>query len=71
MNYLSVKDLKQILITSNLKDSMKNKDDIIETNACKKEINNLKLTHKVHLDNIIEEKKKKSTFLKTFLRKVF
>ena len=60
MKCLSSKELKEILISSNEKNKI-----------CKEKNKNVESIHKDYLNNIIEEKKKKSIFLKSFLRKVF
>ena len=71
MNYLSSTELKKILVASNQKNLQLNESKDEKTHICKEENNKLQFSHNNQLEKIIEEKKKKSDFLKKFLRKVF
>jgi hypothetical protein len=71
VNYLSSTELKKILVVSNQKNLQLNESEHEETRICKEENNKLQFSHNNQLEEIIEEKKKKSDFLKKFLRKVF
>ena len=71
MNYLSSTELKKILVASNQKNLQLNESEYEETHICKEENNKLQFSHNNQLEKIIEEKKKKSDFLKKILRKVF
>lgn len=71
MNYLSSTELKKILVASNQKNLQLNEHEDEEACICKEENNKLQFSHNNQLEEIIEEKKKKSDFLKKFLRKVF
>jgi hypothetical protein len=71
MNYLSSNELKKILVSSNQKNNYIKETKDVETYSCKEENKKIQFSYNNQLEKIIEEKKKKSNFLKTFLRKVF
>ena len=71
MNYLNSTELKKILVSSNQKNLQLNESKGEEAHICKEENNKLQFSHNNQLEKIIEEKKKKSDFLKKILRKVF
>lgn len=66
MKYLTSEELKQILVASN---NRKNKQDCLQD--CNQEINDVQLNHNDQLNNIINQKPIKNSFIKKFLRKVF
>lgn len=71
MIYLSSNELKKILVSSNQKNNYIKETKDVEAYSCKEENKKIQFSHNNQLEKIIEEKKKKSNFLKTFLRKVF
>ena len=66
MKYLSSEELKSILVASNNQDNNKK-----YLQDCNQEINDIQLNHNDQLNNIINQKPIKNSFIKKFLRKVF
>ena len=66
MKYLSPEELKRILVASNNQDNNKK-----YLQDCNQEINDIQLNHNDQLNNIINQKPIKNSFIKKFLRKVF
>ena len=66
MKYLSSEELKRILVASNNQDNNKK-----YLQVCNQEINDIQLNHNDQLNNIINQKPIKNSFIKKFLRKVF
>ncbi len=66
MKYLSSEELKRILVASN---NQENNKKCLQD--CNQEINDIQLNHNDQLNNIINQKPIKNSFIKKFLRKVF
>lgn len=66
MKYLSPEELKEILIAS-----VNQENKQIYLQDCNQEINDVQLNYNEKLNNIINQKPIKNSFIKMFLRKVF
>ena len=71
MKYLTPRELEELLLASNVKESKFEHVKYDESNNCKLDNNIIQLSSEEKLNNIIIEKQKKNSFLKRFLRKVF